>query len=90
MLRLNVARDQFRKDTWVVHLYAPDAWHIYQFVASSAPRAARLALDAYSGDVARLVDKIVAPPAPMFHETFVSEEKYEYPHGTYTRFTVDG
>ncbi len=48
MLRLNVAPDQFRKNAWVVYLFAGDGnEHIYQRFAGSAVHAARLALSDY-------------------------------------------
>lgn len=48
MLKLNVAKDQFARGTWVVHLFAGDGdEHIYQLAAASATNAARCVLESY-------------------------------------------
>lgn len=92
MLRLNVAPDRFRKDGWIVHLFADyGAEHIYQFSAPGASDAARLALDLYEQATRAnmKITGIVATKAPDYRLSAFLGAAPEYPETTHYVFSVE-
>lgn len=79
MLRMNVAPDPFAPGRWVVHLYARDGdEHIYQMIAWSPAKAARMALDAYDKTLNNQVKLIsISSAAPEYPEPY----RYMYSYG---------